>query len=383
MAGIIPSLIATDVAFRLLVENVQDYAIFMLDPNGHIMTWNRGAQRAKGYTAEEIIGQHFSVFYTQPDIDRQHPQYELRVATAEGRYEEEGWRVRKDGTHFWANVVITAVYDDDGNHIGFGKVTRDLTERRIREQREMELQQQRVAADASNRAKTTFLTTMSHELRTPLNAIVGYVDLLEAGVHGKLTTPQLETLQRVRRSSKLLLALINDVLNIARIEAGQVIYRISTFPASTLLRDLDTLMAAQYRNAGIDLVIDADTALELQADYDKTQQIFLNLLGNALKFTPRGGSVRLTTREQDNMVRFDVADTGRGIPAEQLSDIFEPFVQVDRAHTPESLQGVGLGLAISRDLARGMRGDIVAVSTLNQGATFTVTLPKAVHARVD
>jgi PAS domain S-box-containing protein len=377
VAGPTPSLTATDIAFRLLVENVQDYAIFMLDPHGYIMTWNRGAQRAKGYAPEEIIGKHFSIFYTQPDIDRQHPQYELRVAIAEGRYEEEGWRVRKDGTHFWANVVITAVYDDDGNHIGFGKVTRDLSERRIREQRELDLERQRVAAEASDRAKTTFLTTMSHELRTPLNAIVGYIDLLEAGVHGPLTPPQLDTLQRVRRSSKLLLALINDVLNIARIEAGQVIYRSSIFSINTLLQDLENLMAPQFRNAGIAFTIELPPVADLQADYDKTQQIFLNLLGNSLKFTPRGGSVRVATSLQGEMVRIEVSDTGRGIPKERLSEIFEPFVQVDRAHTPESLQGVGLGLAISRDLARGMKGDIVVKSAEDKGAIFTVTLPKA------
>jgi PAS domain S-box-containing protein len=367
----------TDVAFRLLVESVQDYAIFMLDPSGYIISWNRGAQRAKGYTAEEIIGKHFSIFYTQPDIDRQHPAYELRVALKDGRYEEEGWRVRRDGTLFWANVVITAVFDESGNHIGFGKVTRDLTDRRARETREMELQQERARADASNKAKTEFLTTMSHELRTPLNAIVGYVDLLEAGVHGPLSDPQRDTLQRVRRSSKVLLSLINDVLNIARIEAGQVSYKVEAFTVEALLRDLEALMGAQYAAAGIDLRFTAAPDVYASADYDKTQQVMLNLLSNALKFTAPGGQVTVDAIRDENKVHITVRDNGRGIPAEQMEDIFEPFVQIDRHVTPESLQGVGLGLAISRDLARGMHGDISVHSAVGEGSTFVVTLPVA------
>jgi PAS domain S-box-containing protein len=368
---------ATDVAFRLLVESVQDYAIFLLDPGGYIITWNRGAQRAKGYTAEEIIGKHFSIFYTEPDIRRNHPAYELRVALKDGRYEEEGWRVRKDGTEFWANVVITAVFDDAGRHIGFGKVTRDLTERKRREEREMSLQQERARADASNKAKTDFLTTMSHELRTPLNAIVGYVDLLDAGVHGTLNAAQRDTIHRVRRSSHVLLGLINDVLNIARIEAGHVIYRMDTFTLETLIRDLETLMSAQYANAGLDLKFEVDGDVAVTADYDKTQQIFLNLLSNSLKFTEPGGTVSVQAFAGEEFATIRVADTGRGIPKAQLEEIFEPFVQVDRTSTPESQQGVGLGLAISRDLARGMGGDIVAESEVDRGATFTVTLPFA------
>lgn len=381
MSGDIVSLgTSNDVAFRLLVESVQDYAIFMLDPSGYIASWNRGAQRAKGYTADEIIGQHFSIFYTEPDIKRRHPEYELRVAIKEGRYEEEGWRVRKDGGVFWASVVITAVYDEQQKLIGFGKVTRDLTDRRAREQRENELQQERIAADASNKAKTEFLTTMSHELRTPLNAIVGYVDLLEAGVHGDLSEAQRNTLSRVRRSSKVLLGLINDVLNIARIEAKQVSYKVQAVALQGLLDDTEALMAAQYLAAGIDLIVDTGHHMIVCADEEKTQQILLNLLSNALKFTPRGGRVTIEAQRREDSAVIIVADTGRGIPRERIAEIFEPFVQIDRHATPESLQGVGLGLAISRDLARGMNGDITVTSARGQGARFEVSLPLVVNS---
>jgi PAS domain S-box-containing protein len=377
MADQTSSLGTSNVAFRLFVESVQDYAIFMLDPSGYIVSWNPGAERAKGYTAAEIIGQHFSVFYTEPDLARKHPEFELAYALRHGRYEEEGWRVRKDGTRFWASVVITAVFDEQHNHIGFGKVTRDLTERRARQERELQLEQKRIAAEASNKAKTEFLTAMSHELRTPLNAIIGYVDLLEAGVHGQLSDGQRETLLRVRRSSKLLLALINDVLNIARIEAGQVIYTVRTVRVADVLHDVDLLMAPQYKSAGIRLSIEADSALMMEADPERTQQILLNLLGNSLKFTPAGGSVSVRVRADDEFVYLDVADTGSGIAPEKQEVIFDPFVQIDRHRTSESLQGVGLGLSISRQLARGMDGDLTVASVQGAGSTFTVSLPKA------
>src|SRR5688572_18186371 len=276
----------TNVAFRLFVESVVDYAIFTLDQRGYITSWNKGAQRAKGYTSDEIIGQHFSVFYTPEDRTRKHPEYELNYAIKHGRYEEEGWRVRKDGSLFWANVVITAVFDEHGTHLGFGKVTRDLTERREQQNRSLELERKKAAAEASSKAKTEFLTTMSHELRTPLNAILGYMDLLEAGVHGELNEAQLNTVRRVRRSSRVLLGLINDVLNIARIEAGHVDYRTETFTVTDLLRDVEVVMAPQYAHAGIDLKLVTQPDLKISADYEKTQQVLLNLLSNSMKFTP-------------------------------------------------------------------------------------------------
>jgi PAS domain S-box-containing protein len=366
----------TNVAFRLFVESVVDYAIFTLDKEGYITSWNKGAQRAKGYSPEEIIGQHFSVFYTPEDRARKHPQFELAYAIKHGRYEEEGWRVRKDGSLFWANVVITAVFDENGQHIGFGKVTRDLSERREQQARALELERQRASAEASSKAKTEFLTTMSHELRTPLNAILGYMDLLEAGVHGELNEQQLGSIRRVRRSSRVLLALINDVLNIARIEAGHVDYRIEEFALADLLRDVDVIMTPQYVHAGIDLSFTGAKDLRVKADVEKTHQILLNLLSNSLKFTPEGGKVTVETTSGERDVQITVTDTGRGIAEDKLDMVFERFVQVDRHLTAESQQGAGLGLAISRELARAMGGDLTALPH-ETGARLRVTLPRA------
>ena len=398
--------------YRLLVETVQDYAIFALDPGGHIVSWNPGAQRFKGYTASEIIGQHFSVFYPPEDLAARKPQIELEIAQAVGRLEDEGWRLRKDGTRFWANVVITALRAPDGELVGFAKVTRDLTERRAAEQEAIEkarriaaeealrraaeirsdeladllnqsrvlaeeLDQRRREADLANRTKTDFLAAMSHELRTPLNAIAGYVQLLMLGVRGPLTAEQHTDLARIQRSQQHLLSLINDVLNFSRLEAGAVTYQIERVPLSRLIESAATMITPQAGAKNITFTVEpCSPTLFILADASKVEQVLLNLLSNAVKFTPAGGEVRLRCEAVDEHVLAYVSDTGPGMPQDRLEMIFEPFVQLDRA-LGNPREGTGLGLAISRDLARGMRGDLTVTSEVGVGSTFTVSLKRA------
>jgi PAS domain S-box-containing protein len=361
--------------FRLLTQSVRDYAIFMLDPDGRIATWNEGAQRIKGYTAQEIIGRHFSAFYPADDIARGKPPWELREATRDGRFEDEGWRLRKDGSRFWANVVITALRNPGGSLIGFTKVTRDLTERRLSEERALADARRLAAMEAANQAKSEFLATLSHELRTPLNAIAGYVDLLDAGVAGPPNEQQHEYLGRIRDSQQHLLGIINDLLNYSRIEAGAVKYDIAPVRADALMARTVTMVTPQAAAKAHSIRrVPCDESITLMGDRSKVEQILLNLLSNAVKFTPNGGTITLRCEQRRNVVALGVSDTGPGIPEDKADAIFEPFVQLGRNLT-SSQEGAGLGLAISRDLARAMNGDVTVESTVGKGATFTLTLP--------
>jgi len=397
--------------FRLLVSAVKDYAIFMLDPDGRIATWNIGAELIKGYTAEEVIGRSFAMFFPPEDVASGKPELELEIAAREGRFEKEAWRVRKDGTRFWANVVLTAIRKPNGRLIGFAKVTRDLTERlqaqqkavddarrlaaeeaarnaaetratdlaalneRLKSQAE-ELEQRRIEAEHANRAKSEFLATMSHELRTPLNAIGGYVDLILAGIRGPVSETQVQDLERVRTSQRHLLTLINDLLNFARIEAGRVNYNFTDFDVGGLVSSVAGMIEPRAIQRGINFDLAVHGGVRAHADPDRVGQILLNLLSNAVKFTGPGGRIAVDFERKNNRVVIKVSDTGPGISPEQMEKIFEPFVQLDTGLT-RSREGVGLGLAISRELARAMKGDLAASSKEGEGSTFTLVLPAA------
>ncbi|HEY4306187.1 MAG TPA: PAS domain S-box protein [Gemmatimonadaceae bacterium] len=362
--------------FRLLVQGVRDYGIFMLDPTGHVVSWNEGAARMKGYAAHEILGQHFSKFYPAEDLAWDKPAMEIEVATREGRFEDEGWRVRKDGTRFWANVIITAIIDPSGNLAGFTKVTRDLSERRTADQKALEDARRVALAESANKAKGEFLASMSHELRTPLNAIGGYADLLLAGVTGGLTPTQREYLERMRRSQQHLLAIINDLLNFSRIEAGRVQYDMAEISLRGAMTSVVSMVEALAMQRNLKLDVNLDTDLVVVGDAPKVEQILLNLLSNSIKFTEAGGRITMAAFPDGECAGVRVTDTGVGIPADKLESIFEPFVQVGRTFAT-SHEGVGLGLAISRDLARAMNGDLTAESTPDVGSSFALTLRRS------
>lgn len=585
--------ISGDRLLRLLVESVRDYAIFAMDDDGRVASWNAGAERIKGYSEQEAIGLPYSVFFTPEDKAQGKPQRLLAQAAGEGRVEDEGWRVRKDGTRFWADAILTALHDEHGELVGYAKVTRDLTERRgaeeqarklLREQvareaaeaalrrirviervssilasspdydrtlresaaalvpsfaefcaidlieeqalrrvvvasedperlrlagvlgpgalekggawrqgvtetlprlpvvsdsaasdhplailralglrsaivapivthgrifgaltigyarsrrsfepedtslaeelgrrtatavengrlirdlenvrtelqrqaRELEEQTRdlrrltgelatkvneaeaaRAVAEEANRAKSRFLATMSHELRTPLNAIAGHADLLALGVHGPLSGPQQQALVRIQRNEQRLLALIDDIIGFAKLEAGKLQFRRERVRVSALLLDVQELAmtrAAAREVTYVRLPVDEDVAVV--ADPDKAGRILLNLIDNAVKFTPVGGRVAVGAQVEDGHVGIFVRDNGRGIPPDRLGSIFEPFVQVDQEHTRAN-EGLGLGLAVSRELARNMDGDVEVESELGSGSTFTLTLPRA------
>ncbi len=274
--------------FRLMVDSVVDYAIFSLDTEGRVASWNAGAQRIKGYAADEIIGEHFSRFYPREDAESGKPMQGLGVARKEGRYQEEGWRVRKDGSTFWASVVLTAVRDETSELIGYSEVTRDLTERN---RAEAELIRAKVVAENASEAKSQFLANMSHELRTPLNSLLILARLLADNVGGNLTAKQVQFAQTIRASGLDLLALINDLLDLAKIESG-AIGSVTLAPArlDELRDDLERTFQqmAQDRGLQFSVIVDARLPPSIRTDAARLKQVLKNLLANAFKFTKHG-----------------------------------------------------------------------------------------------
>ena len=362
--------------YRLLVHSVRDYGIFLLDPKGHVASWNEGAQRIKGYSEEEIIGRHFSTFYPAEDIASGKPDMELEVAARVGRFEDEGWRIRKDGSLFWANVIITALRNDSGELVGFAKVTRDLTERKEAEERAIADARRIAEVEVANRTKSEFLAAMSHELRTPLNAIAGYTELMGLEIGGPVTEQQQGYLSRIRGSQQHLLGIITDLLNYSRLEAGQLSYNVQSVPVRAIVETVAPLVGPQATTRKITLGYDpCAPEMIVRADRGKVEQIVLNLLSNAVKFTPGGGAVDVSCGVVGDRVAIVVRDTGVGIPGDKLEAIFEPFVQLGRSLS-SMREGTGLGLAISRDLARAMDGDVSVESTVDVGSTFRLLLPR-------
>jgi PAS domain S-box-containing protein len=356
--------------FRLLVSEVADYAILMLDPEGRIASWNAGAERINGYRPEEIVGQHFSRFYSTEDVEQGKPAFELKVAAERGRFEEEGWRVRKDGSQFWANVVINALRDETGRLRGFGKVTRDITERKRTEESMLRAKEE---AERASKFKDQFLSTMSHELRTPLNAVLGFSDLLADERYGPLNDRQQRYVGHIHSGGKHLLKLINDILDLSKIEAGRMeLAREDVTVASAFAEVIGALYPlAEKKSQALMQQVEPD--LHVRADATRFKQVLMNLAGNAIKFTPEDGRIRLTARRVDNQVRVEVRDNGPGIPFEQQQRIFEAFFRV--AQTGNAAEGTGLGLAITARLVELHGSKLEIESRPGEGTCFYFSLP--------
>ena len=377
--------------FRLLVEGVSDYAIFMLDVNGIVSTWNSGAARIKGYRGDEIIGSHFRRFYPPEAVESGWPEHELRVAAAEGRFVDEGWRIRKDGSKFWAHVTITALRDESNRLRGFAKLTRDLTERKRTEaleasgaERDAMLEAERGArmlAQRTARMKDEFLATLSHELRTPLNAILGWTQLLRTRGNPEAAEFQ-RGMEVIERNARAQVALIDDLLDLSRIMSGRFRLDVQQVVLLDIVKGaLDSIEpAAQSKGVRLESILDPQSVI-VSGDPGRLQQVFWNLLSNAIKFTPKGGKVQVLLQRVNSHIEFSVSDTGIGIPADFLPHVFERFTQKDSS-THREYGGLGLGLAISKQLVDLHGGSIQAKSMgEGQGATFVVTLPLIILAK--
>ncbi|HEY5318204.1 MAG TPA: PAS domain S-box protein, partial [Solirubrobacteraceae bacterium] len=485
--------------FRLLVDSVTDYAIIMLDPDGRVTGWNRGAERINGYRAEEIIGRHFSVFYPPELVESGHPQRELEAALASGGYQEEGERVRKDGSRFWADLTLTPVLDDAGELRGFAKVTRDITERRQAEQamrgseerfrllaenstdvitraapdatllyvspasrvlygydpdeligrsgradlhpgdhaamlRDIEahapdrddltleyrfrrkdgsyvwvetktrtlrnpdtgevreyqsstrdISERKLAqtvarsaqdqAEQANAAKSEFLSRMSHELRTPLHAILGFGELI---AREDLPESLREHLAQLIRSARHLLELIDEVLDLSRIERGELRLSLEAVHVGELIGETRAMVLPLAAAAAVTVSAPPEAKLEIYvlADRQRLKQVLLNLCSNAVKYNREGGALTLRCRRAGSRrVRIEVADTGIGIAAENIARVFEPFDRLGAEWT--EVQGTGLGLSLSKRLMEAMGGSITVQSTIGEGTTVRLELPLA------
>ncbi|KAL5344038.1 Two-component system protein A [Aspergillus crustosus] len=356
--------------YKILVDTVRDYAIFMLDPLGHIATWNAGAGVLKGYKAEEIIGKHFSILYSPEDRASGKPARALKVCLREGRIEDEGWRYRRDGSRFWANVLITPIYQF-GQHVGFVKITRDLTERKEAEARMIS------AFEESSRLKTDFLANISHEIRTPMNGMqIAMSMLADTG----LSEQQQEHATIIEDSMSLLLRIVNDVLDYSKLSSG-------SFSLHSDVVDVNEVVGVVIRNCrsslnkGVQLItaVAPDFPKRLRGDPLRYRQILQNFVGNAVKFTEHGSICISTTCLPDPEdtacyeVRTEVSDTGIGVPDSAINTLFTPFTRFTNSKT-RNYQGTGLGLSICKSLAELMGGTVGYSPNKNgQGSIFWFT----------
>ncbi|WP_127573866.1 PAS domain S-box protein [Georgenia faecalis] len=353
------ALLESEERFRLLVESVADYAIFMLDREGRVASWNRGAERLKGYRSTDILGQHFRIFYTRDARDSAHPEDELKAATRDGRYQEEGWRVRKDGTLFWANVTITALRDVRGELVGFAKVTRDVTAHRQAsqdlERTARELAQANAALSRANQRlevaaqeRADLLAIAAHELRSPLTVVSGTMTLL--GDHWAELEEQerAELVASVGSSAAHMRAMLDELLLAARLDAGRASVRATTLALRPVLEAVVAERASSFPD--LDVVVDCPADLEVTTDVGQLGQVVVNYLVNASRY----GEGPVTVRASRGTTTVDVVveDAGPGVPeaiADRLFD--EMFLR------GSNLRGTGMGLYIVRRLARALGGD--------------------------
>ncbi len=369
--------------YQLLVNAVRDYAIFMLDSEGRVETWNAGAERLKGYLAEEIIGQHFSRFCAPEDLAAGKPERQLAIAREAGKYEEEGWRVRKDGTRFWANVVITAVRDEDGVLRGFAKVTHDMTERKELERvqahamqaetRSTDLERLTSALQEANSAMESLAYSVSHDLRAPLRAMWGFAEALEEDYREKLDEQGRRYTRSVVDAARRMDELIEDLLAYSRL--SRVEMELAPVDLEATVREVvhEVCTGDQRCRKSVTVTPPLPSVI---AHRLTLAQVLTNLLSNALKFVAPGTrpQVRVFAEARDSRIRLWMEDNGLGIAPEHQTRIFLPF---ERLHGPGPYPGTGIGLAIVRKGVERMGGAAGVDSEPGGGSRFWIELPAA------
>ncbi len=385
----------SEARFRLLVENVRDYAIFILDPEGNVASWNEGAERILGYDAKDILGKNIAVFYTDEDVKSGKSEYELEETRLTGRFEDEGWRVRQDGTRVWANVVLTAIRDKNRRLIGFAKVTRDLTERKRAENKiqkayadlEKRVQERTAALASANielgkreasledavRVRDEFISIASHELKTPITSLKLQLQMLLGKTkHADLAPEKLQkSLQTCMRQVNRLTHLIEDLLDVARAQAQKLTFQFERTDLRVLVEEVIERLRDQCDAAKCTVQFEADESIVGNFDRFRLDQVVVNLLTNAIKYAP-GTEIEVSVHADETTATLVVRDAGPGIPAESQGRLFERF---ERGSNAQNIAGLGLGLFITRKIVEGHHGTIRVESVPGDGASFIVELP--------
>ena len=360
-------------SFQLLVESMQEYAIFMLSPQGNVINWNKGAERIKGYTADEILGKHFSCFYPPEAIEQGKPGQELRTAIEQGQAKEEGWRVRKDGQRFWANVVITALFDKDGCLQGFAKISRDMTEAKRTEHlndKNIELQETARKLARSNRDLQQFAYVASHDLQEPLRMVASFTQLLANRYQDTLDQDAKDFIKYAVDGATRMQALISDLLTYSKVDRQE---------KSCGLINLDEILGQVLLNLKLAMVdsgavITHDPLPVIMADEMQLGQLLQNLIGNAIKFRgEKPPRIHVSSKQNDNGWQISVHDNGIGISPEHRERVFLIF---QRLHTMAEYPGTGIGLAICKKIVEGHGGRIWIESPPEGGSTISFTLLK-------
>ena len=350
---------------RLLIESLTDYAIYTLDPTGVVISWNLAAERITGYSADEIIGEHFAVFYTDRDRQEEQPHRTLETARQKGRYEEEGVRVRKDGSLFAAEIVVYAIRDDNGRLTGYAKITRDVTDRKQRE-----------IAELANAAKTRFLAHLSHEFRTPLNAIIGFSEIIKSELLGEIPNKRYVAYGNdIHFSGTHLLNLVNDVLDLTRIEAGKIEPVFETVDARSMVERALRLFEAKAAAKRIAIVLEVgDNVAEVKADERMVRQCLINLVDNAIKFSPPETTITVRATRDDAWLRIQVIDQGAGMEEKDIPFALQPFRQLDNVMSRAN-EGAGLGLPLVKSYCELHGGGLSIRSNRGAGTEATLRFP--------
>lgn len=352
--------------FRLLIENVKDYAIFMTDPVGHIMSWNKGAEHIMGYIADEVIGKHFSVFYTKEEIEKGEPGHDLKMVKSKGRYESEGWRVKKNGKFFWSDISFTAMYDSLGKLKGYSQVLKDNTSRKMTEYALKEKSEELVR---SNAELEQFAYVASHDLQEPLRMVTSYVQLLAKRYKGKLDQDADEFIAYAVDGSNRMRTLINSLLEYSRVNREKPFEMIDL---NIVLNEIKQNLNSQIEESNV--VIKNSELPTVYGDRVLISQLFQNLISNGIKFKgERSPEITITCKKLDDEYLFSIKDNGIGIQKEYTDKIFVIF---QRLHSKEKYPGTGIGLAICKKIVERHGGRIWVESEPDVGSTFYFTIKK-------